>query len=101
MKRGDSFYYSPEWRAIRRQVLARDRYRCAVCGCVVSAPGAARVDHIIPRRERPDLAMVLGNLRTLCALHDNQGHSEKGKGGGRRIEQFSGCDADGWPLRRG
>lgn len=44
----------------------------------------SRVDHKIPRKARPDLALVMGNLRTLCAACDNKRHSEKG---GKQIER--------------
>lgn len=99
MKRADPFYLSPEWRAVRLRVLRRDGHRCVVCRKDVSPPGAARVDHILPRRQRPDLALDESNLRTLCAYHDNQSHREKPSGGGNRDERFviRGCDADGWP----
>jgi len=50
----------------------------AVCGVSVPGKGESRVDHIKTRRDRPDLALVLGNLRTLCASCDNQAHREKG-----------------------
>lgn len=103
MKRADPFYHSPQWRLLRREALRRDGYRCVVCGCDVSAPGAARVDHIKTRRERPDLALALGNLRSLCSCCDAQGHREKGSGGGKRVERFvlRGCGPDGWPHSRG
>ncbi|MGC2853944.1 HNH endonuclease [Novispirillum sp. DQ9] len=99
-KRADPFYLSPAWRKLRAQAIKRDGHRCVVCGKDVSGKGAARVDHIKTRRERPDLALDLSNLRTLCSAHDNQGHREKGAGGGPRREAFvvRGCDADGWPL---
>jgi 5-methylcytosine-specific restriction enzyme A len=101
-KRADPFYYSPEWRALRRLALKRDRYRCVVCGRGVAGKGEARIDHVKTRRERPDLELVLSNVRTLCADHDNQAHREKGRGGGPRDQRFviRGCDADGWPLAR-
>lgn len=97
---GDAFYKSAEWRALRRAALRRDGYRCVVCRRDVSAKGASRVDHILTRKARPDLALVLANVRTLCPTHDNQGHREKAGGGGDRVETFvvGGCDADGWPL---
>ena len=51
---------SRAWRALRAQVLARDRYTCQECG----AP-AEHVDHITPvasgGTDHP------GNLRALCA----------------------------------
>ena len=56
----DSFYGSPEWRKVRREVLA-DYPDCCVCGGVANT-----VDHIIPLRERSDLALDRGNLRSMC-----------------------------------
>lgn len=64
-KVADPFYSSARWRAFRLLVLAA----CPVCAdCerrgITSASVAA--DHIIPRRERPDLAFVLENMQGLC-----------------------------------
>ena len=100
MKRPDPFYTSQAWRDLRRRALARDGYRCVVCHRSIAAPGAARVDHIKPRSTHPHLGLVLANLRSLCAEHDNQSHREKGRGGGPRDERFviRGCDAGGWPA---
>lgn len=56
------------WRRVRAQVLARDRNACAVghllggeCG------GALHVHHYKTRAERPDLALDMDNLITVCA----------------------------------
>jgi 5-methylcytosine-specific restriction endonuclease McrA len=101
MKRADPFYLSAPWRALRLQALQRDRFRCVVCGCSVAAPGSARVDHILPRLQHPELALSLSNLRTLCSAHDNQAHREKGRAAAAgRVERFvvSGCTSDGMPL---
>lgn len=38
---------------------------------------ATMVHHIIPRTERPDLALVLDNLRSLCAECHEKNHPEK------------------------
>lgn len=99
-KIADPFYSSPAWRQLRRQALQRDGERCVVCGVDVSAPGAARVDHIKTRRERPDLELALSNVRTLCSTHDNQGHREKRTGASSRDERFviAGCDQNGLPA---
>lgn len=100
MKRADPFYLSAAWKALRRQALKRDGYRCTVCRCDVSGRGQSRVDHIKPRRTHPQLALDLNNVRTLCPQHDNQGHREKGSGGTERIERFviTGCSEDGMPA---
>ena len=49
----------PGWSALRAACLARDGYRCVLCG----AP-ATDADHIVPRAQGgPD---ELANLRALC-----------------------------------
>ncbi len=90
----------PQWRALRLEALRRDKYRCVVCGRGIWGKGANRVDHIKPRSTHPELTFVLSNLRSLCPLHDNQSHREKGLGCVERVERFTikGCDAQGWPL---
>lgn len=74
---GDPFYQSPEWRAIRRQALKRDRYRCVMCRADLAKLRASRVDHILPRRQFPALALSLANLRSLCPTCDNRQAQEK------------------------
>ena len=99
-KKGDKFYWDPRWRLLRRRVLQRDRYRCVVCGRDVSAPGAARVDHIKPRSTHPHLAFDINNCRVCCAACDNQGHREKGSTNRHsRDERFVyGFDEQGFSL---
>lgn len=46
----------PNWKQIRRRVLARDHHTCVMCG----AP-ANQVDHIVRGQDHS-----LGNLRSLC-----------------------------------
>ncbi len=74
---GDPFYQAPAWRELRKRALKRDRYRCVLCGADLRKLGTSRVDHILPRRRRPDLELVLSNLRSLCAPCDNQQAVEK------------------------
>jgi 5-methylcytosine-specific restriction endonuclease McrA len=74
---GDPFYSTPEWRDLRRRALKRDRYRCVLCAADLRKLGSSRVDHILSRRARPDLALVLANLRSLCASCDNRQSREK------------------------
>ncbi|MEL6366005.1 MAG: HNH endonuclease signature motif containing protein, partial [Pseudomonadota bacterium] len=57
------------WKRLRKIVLERDGYRCAVCGC--GEP--LEVDHIKPVRTHPQLAWDLENLQLLCPRH----HAEK------------------------
>jgi 5-methylcytosine-specific restriction endonuclease McrA len=99
-KHVDSFYKTQRWLALRRQVLKRDRYTCATCGAECWRAGEAIVDHIQPRKLRPDLAYDLDNLRVQCRTCDGQSHLERFSGGGERVEriQIRGCDADGLPI---
>jgi 5-methylcytosine-specific restriction enzyme A len=105
-RRANGFYDTPQWKALRRLALIRDGYRCTVCRCDVHGKGKARVDHIHSIHARPDLALVLSNLRVLCPSCDNQAHREKGgapgvpRQGKPRDARFviRGCDAQGRPL---
>lgn len=87
-------YQLPEWKILRKAALRRDGYRCVRCQRDVSGWHQSRVDHIKPVKTHPALALVLGNLRTLCATCDNRRHREKGGG------QATGCDTSGWPAAR-
>jgi len=94
-----TLYDSLAWKQLRLATRRRDRFRCVVCGVDVSAPGAARSDHIVSVAERPDLALVASNIRTLCVEHDNQAHREKGHGKARDVRfVIRGADASGMPL---
>jgi 5-methylcytosine-specific restriction endonuclease McrA len=68
----DGFYSSKPWLKVRAKVLKRDGYKCVLCGESVHGKGMARVDHYPhSRRDRPDLALVMENLRTLDSKCDN------------------------------
>ena len=62
-----ALYMSPEWKAVRRVVIERDRGVCRLCGEMTQQTHRVRdrasVDHIIPLRVAPELALELGNLR--------------------------------------
>lgn len=66
----ESFYTSAAWLAVRDRVRARDGNACSV-GRLLGGPcrGVLHVNHIVPRRERPDLAYDDDNLGTCCASH--------------------------------
>jgi 5-methylcytosine-specific restriction protein A len=57
---GKKFYRSAAWQAIRLMVLNAEPL-CRLC-----SQAAMAVDHIIERRERPDLQLDISNLRPLC-----------------------------------
>lgn len=83
------FYHTRAWKRLRSVALTRDGGMCADCmerlraGYGFKPRRAQMVHHIIPIEERPDLALSLDNLRSLCNECHNKRHPEKGKGGRR------------------
>ncbi|MBQ8616280.1 MAG: HNH endonuclease [Clostridia bacterium] len=83
-KKADPFYLSKEWRMVREEALARDKYVCQEClrlfnaGHTIKVRPAAMVHHVKPREEYPELSLVLSNLESLCYKHHNVIHPEKG-----------------------
>lgn len=63
-----AFYGSHEWRALRYDALKRDDGKCVLCGRSAADGFVMNVDHIEPIKRCPDLALVLSNLQTLCAI---------------------------------
>ena len=57
-----TFHQSPAWKALRLAARRRDGWRCVTCG----SRHRLEVDHTVPVERRPDLALVLDNLKTLC-----------------------------------
>jgi hypothetical protein len=82
-KKAHPFYASAAWRSVRQLALKRDRWMCVQCSARVHTKGSMIVDHIIERRVRPDLALALTNLRTLCRKCDAMRHRTKYLGGGQ------------------
>jgi len=88
----DPYYRTSHWLKLRAAALKRDRNTCTVPGC---HQRATYVDHIVPRKQGG--ADALHNLRSLCAMHDNQirqDASGKRRSGGI----LRGCHADGSPV---
>ncbi len=56
-----AWYMQPRWRALRKIVL-REEPICRMC----QREASSHVDHIIPRKKRPDLAFERSNLQGLC-----------------------------------
>lgn len=81
-KTADSYYHTPEWAALRRACLERDRFVCqlALPGC---SGRAAIADHIVSRRNGG--TDELANLRSVCRACDNrrkEDHLGRRRGGG-------------------
>jgi hypothetical protein len=60
------FYSSPEWAAIRKQVIEEEGLVCAECKKKIVNNDDITVDHKYPRSKYPDLAFRRENLRVLC-----------------------------------
>jgi 5-methylcytosine-specific restriction enzyme A len=90
----DGFYNTQAWRKMRGKILKRDGYRCVVCKADCRGKGKARVDHIRPLRQAPQLALEPSNLRTLCTGCDAARHAEKGRKGREALA----IGPDGYPL---
>jgi 5-methylcytosine-specific restriction endonuclease McrA len=54
------------WRKLRTQVLIEEPF-CYFDGC---GRRSTQVDHVLPLKLRPDLALERGNLRGICASHN-------------------------------
>ena len=91
-KRADSYYATPEWRALRLAVLTRDRFLCTGCG------GRANIaDHIVSRRNGGSDDMA--NLRAMCVACDNAVKERSdGSRRGRGVLPVR-TGEDGWPVR--
>ena len=90
---GTSFYGTPERKKARALAYKLSQGRCSNCRREVKGLHQARVDHKIPRKQRPDLALVQSNLRVLCTYCDAARHSEKG---GKQKEKEE-INANGYP----
>lgn len=74
----EAFYKTKDWHRIRTKALFAAHFKCAFCEKNVRGKGKSRVDHIIPRKEAPELELELSNLRVLCPSCDNRRHADKG-----------------------
>jgi group II intron reverse transcriptase/maturase len=79
-----------EWRDVRFAALARDHYRCTNPSC--GNTQNLDVHHVISRAQRPDLALNLDNLTTLCGTchieaHRTDARNQKAIGGALHVVQ--------------
>ncbi len=66
MRDREFFYSTPEWRALRQQVIKEDGKTCAECRVRINGSKDLTVDHIVPRSLYPELALKRDNLQVLC-----------------------------------
>ena len=88
------FYATAGWHRVRAAALERDCGMCQSCmrkfedGIIKRPRRAEMVHHKIPVRERPDLAMELDNLVSLCNRCHADEHPEKyGAGENKRARE--------------
>lgn len=92
MKESLPFYHTAAWKKARAAALRRDRGMCADCMARFESGAGKRprraelVHHVIPLEERPDLALTLSNLVSLCQECHNKRHPEKGRTEHRKPE---------------
>lgn len=82
----DSHYTGKRHRQWREKVLRRDKYLCQECARYGKRTAASVADHILERKDYPELQYVVSNGRALCASCHNKRHPEKG---GRRYSPRS------------
>src|SRR6056297_2799063 len=88
-------YNTRQWRRLRKMVLERDVF-CVYCREMGRVTPATVADHIIPVKERPDLAFDFNLIQGLCAAcHDSIKRREEARG--YRV----GCSQDGAPVDPG
>ncbi|WP_437177054.1 HNH endonuclease [Heyndrickxia ginsengihumi] len=71
------FYQCKEWRQLRVQALERDNYECQECKRRGKYRRGKNVHHIKEVKDRPDLALTLENLETLCIQCHNEIHDKR------------------------
>ena len=64
--KAQGFYHSRAWRRLRLLALQRDHYLCQECLRQKRFTRATEVHHLKPIVDRPDLALDLDNLESLC-----------------------------------
>lgn len=84
-KESKPFYHSEAWKRARAAALTRDAGMCCDCmeryraGYGRRPRRATMVHHMQSIEARPDLALDLANLRSLCEACHNKRHPEKGR----------------------
>lgn len=86
-----SFYHTKEWRRLRRIALIRDNRECQNCKeDGLCTRNALEVHHLEEVRLRPEKALELSNLKTLCIKCHNKEH-DRGARGRKKREKYPEC----------
>lgn len=78
MKQVNPFYKTKAWRTCRVEALRRDHYLCQMCMDKGLYTPADVVHHIEHLADRPDKALDIDNLQSVCHTCHNKLHPEKG-----------------------
>ncbi|MDT1933929.1 HNH endonuclease signature motif containing protein [Staphylococcus aureus] len=70
----NKFYHSTSWNQLRMKAYLRDNRECQHCKREGKAVKGQNVHHIKPIDQRPDLALDINNLITLCIDCHNKVH---------------------------
>lgn len=82
-KESEPFYHTAAWRRLRALVISRQGGMCFDCmermrlGYQKKPRRATMVHHIVPYKERPDLALNENNLVALCDKCHEARHPER------------------------
>lgn len=90
------FLASRAWAIVRARHL-RAHPNCSWCGA--RGPKGMTVDHVIPRRLRPDLACDPGNLQSLCGPCHGSAKQHHERTAGDVLA--TGSSSSGWPVDPG
>jgi 5-methylcytosine-specific restriction endonuclease McrA len=101
MQNHRSFYWSDQWVAFRRLVLA-ERLQCEVPGCHRLA---VHLDHVVAIRDG-GAPLEPANVMALCVGHHSSKTAQVNGGFGNRrrgeaVLRVRGCDREGRPLDPG
>ena len=66
-KSSDSFTRSKQWRELRVKAIEKYGTKCRLCGTHPTKSKPLNIDHILPRKYFPELALDINNLQPLCA----------------------------------
>ncbi|NEY20511.1 HNH endonuclease [Bacillus ginsengihumi] len=71
------FYKWSGWRKKRQEALERDNYECQECKREGKYSRAQNVHHLKEVKDRPDLALTLDNLESVCIQCHNKIHDKR------------------------
>ena len=109
MKETNPFYGSSAWKACRQQALDRDMGCCVRCRELGRTARdrmgrrvpvlATTVHHVLHLEDRPDLALCLDNLQSLCDRCHDEVHPEKHNGKSAGAVAFEVSQAEKMGIR--